>query len=262
MGYLTERVERLRRELAERPPEEGTLRMRTRPAPTPRDLPGTLTTRPAVVAELKRAAPWAPHDPDAPFLDAGDMVAAFDRGGATAACVAVDPHLFDGSPTDVRAARRRTEMPLVARGVFVHPAQVLEVRAEGADAVLLHAAEVSVSELRDLAEIAADVGMSALVEAASREELERAVELDPAAIVVSARGRDGHLDREAGFDLLEAAPATATRVLEGGIASRGDVMEAAERGADAVLVSTAVMRVPNPALAIRRLLGTLRVLGG
>src|SRR5215831_16572035 len=88
----------------------------------------------AAVAEIKRRSPSAGDlRPDA---DPPRLAADFERAGAAAVSVLVDER-FAGSVADLKAARSATSLPLLAKGFFSEPEQLAELRAAGADAVLL-----------------------------------------------------------------------------------------------------------------------------
>ncbi len=261
MGFLTEIVERTRKELLERPLDEGHLWMRTRALPPARDLEAALRAPGvSIVAEVKRASPWAGEISD---RDPGDQAAAYERGGAAAISVLTEPRHFGGSLLDLRAARRRTTVPIVRRDVIVHPAQVLQARAEGADAVLLIAAALSGAELEALLATATDVGMQALVEATGEEDLDRAVRSGARLIGVSARDLETlDVDLERALRLARRLPEGRVVVVGSGISTRADVERAEEAGAGAVVVGEALMRSPDPTRAISRLRGTLAAVPG
>ena len=73
MGFLTDLVERIRRDLRERPPHDGALMARAHAMPPPRPFEEALraSRQPALIAEVKRASPSAgPIVPDAPVQPA------------------------------------------------------------------------------------------------------------------------------------------------------------------------------------------------
>jgi indole-3-glycerol phosphate synthase len=261
MGFLSEVVERVRKELERDPPPERTLLMRTRSAPPPRDFAAALA-RPgtSIIAEIKRASPSAGRIAD---TDPGERAAVYERAGAAAVSVLTEPRYFEGSLLDLRAARRRSALPLLRKDFIVHPVQVIEARAESADAVLLIAAALSGGELRNLLDVATDLGMAAVVETHSLDDLEKALAGDAQIVGVNARDLETlEVHPEAALELARRVPSDRLLVVESGISARKQVMEAEEAGADAVLVGEALMRSADPGRTIRRLLGALSVVDG
>ncbi|MFN2589298.1 MAG: indole-3-glycerol phosphate synthase TrpC [Actinomycetota bacterium] len=253
MGFLTDAVDRVRLELRERPLPEGTLLLRTRVAPAPADFEAALR-RPGIslVAEVKRRSPSAGDIAD---VDAGEQASAYERAGAAAISVLTEPRHFNGSLADVRSARQRTSLPILRKDFLVHPGQIIQSRAEGADAVLLISAVLSRAELEELRLTAEELGMAALVEVHAPVDLERALEADAGIIGVNARNLETlEVDGDAALDLARSVPEDRVLVIESGITGREQVERAREAGADAILVGEALMRAHDPAEVIRGLL--------
>jgi indole-3-glycerol phosphate synthase len=260
VGFLTEMVERVRKDLERRPLDEGTLLLRTKALPHAADFEGALR-RPgmSLVAEMVRASPSAGAIAE---RDAAEQAARYELGGASAISVLTEPRFFDGSLVDLRSIRRRTTLPVLRRDFIVHPAQVIEARAEGADAVLLIAAALSALQLEDLRGTAGELGMGVLVEVHSEKDLELALASGANVIGVAARDPESlEIDAAAAFRLAREVPRDHVLVIEDGIDSRHHVVEAEEAGAHAVLVGEVLMRAQHPEVTIRRLLGMLRVAG-
>ncbi len=238
----------------ERPLPEGSLRARLVTAPEPRGFAAALRRdRLAVIAEVKRSSPSAGHIAE---VDAGVQAAGYARAGASAISVLTEPRHFNGSLADLRLARRSADVPLLRKDFVVHPAQVVESRVEGADAVLLITSAVSDLELRDLLETAEDARLDALVEVHTEEDLQRAVEAGAQLIGVNARDLETlEVNFERALGLLARAPADRLRVLESGISTAEHARAAEAAGADAILVGEALMRADDPAILLGQLTG-------
>src|SRR6185437_13749335 len=163
---------------------------------------------------------------------------------------------FGGSLDHLREARAAVSIPAIAKDFTVFPEQVAAQRLAGADAILVILAMVSDDEARRLMETAALLGMDALVETHSREEIDRAVAIGARVVGVNARDLETlEIDRDRQLELLSSLPRDVIRVAESGIAAREDVERARDAGADAVLVGTALMRDP---LLLAELVGVPR----
>ncbi|HJP67117.1 MAG TPA: indole-3-glycerol phosphate synthase TrpC [Actinomycetota bacterium] len=254
MGFLSEMVERVRRDLRDRPLAEGSLLLRTRVAAPAMDFEAAIRSPGlSLIAEVKRASPSAGDIAD---VDAGDQAAAYESAGAAAVSVLTEPRHFNGSLADLRSVRRRTALPILRKDFLIHPGQVIESRANGADAVLLIAAALSPAELEELRAAAEELGMAALVEVHAPPDLESALAADARIIGVNARDLETlEVDPEAALQLAASVPADRALVVESGLRTRDQVQRAAAAGADAVLVGEALMRAGDPTAAIRELLG-------
>jgi indole-3-glycerol phosphate synthase len=255
MGFLTDVTAAARRRLEARPLDDVALMARALAMSPPRDLEVALgADGVAVIAEVKRASPSAGSIDDEadPVLTARDYAA----GGAAAISVLTEPLHFHGSLLDLHAVRSAVELPVMRKDFLVHPSQVIEARAHGADAVLLIAACLSDAELHAMLAAAADLGMASIVEAHADGDLDRALATDAAVIGVNARDLETlEIDVGRALALLRRIPAGRVRVMESGISRRADVEEAAAAGASAILVGEALMRAGDPVEKLRELRG-------
>ena len=134
--------------------------------------------------------------------------------------------------------------------------QFLEARAHGADIVLLIVAALSKSQLKDFYDLATELGMSALVEVHTPQELESAMDINPRMIGINSRNlKTLEVDPVAFSELIPAIPHEIIRVAESGISTRGDVEFAQNAGANVILVGEAFVKAGDPISAMQELLG-------
>jgi indole-3-glycerol phosphate synthase len=156
----------------------------------------------------------------------------------------------------VRAVRAAVELPVLRKDFLVHPAQVIESRASAADAVLLIAAALSELELKAMLAAADDLGLGALVETHSEDDLAKALATQATVIGVNARDLETlEVDADRALALVRQVPTDRVAVLESGVSTREDVERAIEAGARVVLVGEALMRSDDPSATIRTLRG-------
>ena len=204
------------------------------------------------IAEVKRRSPSAGEL--RPGADPAELAASFERAGAAAVSILVDAR-FDGAVSDLARARDATALPLLAKGFFSREAELDQMRAAGADAVLLLLRDLDDETCSRLMAHAAALGLDALVEAHDPAELERAVRLGADPIGLNARDLGTfRIDRRAQLELVASAPRDRVVVAESGVGSRAQAAEAALAGAGAVLVGTALMRADDPGAKLRELL--------
>lgn len=193
-----------------------------------------------LIAEVKRASPSKGELASIPAP--ADLAAIYEQGGAGAISVLTEQRRFRGSLADLDAVRARVKVPLLRKDFVVDPYQILEARAHGADLILLIVAALDDQQLRDFHDLTTELGMQALVETHTPEELERALAIDPAIVGVNARDLktlDVDLDRAAG--LLGDIPGHVLAIGESAVASVADVEAYARAGAGAVLVGEALV---------------------
>jgi indole-3-glycerol phosphate synthase/phosphoribosylanthranilate isomerase len=196
------------------------------------------------IAEFKRRSPSAGDiRPDA---RAEEIVPVYASAGAAAISVLVDEK-FAGTLDDLRAARKVTDTPLLAKGFFTTDDQLAEVREAGADAALLILRDLDDEQARRLMGRASKLGLDTLVEAHNLEELRRAEELGAPVIGVNARDLSTFaIDRNAQLALVAKAPRDRIVIAESAIATRAQGAAAELAGADAMLVGTTLMEARDP----------------
>jgi indole-3-glycerol phosphate synthase len=208
----------------------------------------------AVIAEFKRRSPSAGSLHEAPDLH--ELVAAYERGGASALSVLTESRHFDGSLDDLRAARAVCGLPVLRKDFVIDEYQLYEARVARADAVLLIVAALEPQRLRALYERAGTLGLEVLVEVHDREELTTALALEAELIGINNRDlRDFSVDVERTERLMGEIPAEVTVVSESGIARAEQLSRLEQAGVAAVLVGETLMRSADPEGALRVLRG-------
>src|SRR5699024_2679752 len=127
-------------------------------------------------------------------------------------------------------------IPVLQKDFVVSDYQILEARAHGADIVLLIVAALFDDDLLELRELAESLGMTALVEAHTAEEVDRAVAAGARVIGVNNRNLKTLAVRPGTFaELAPTVPADRILIGESGVRGVADVETFAAAGADAVL---------------------------
>lgn len=210
----------------------------------------------AVIAEVKRRSPSA--GPIREDLIPGERAALYARNGAAAISVLTDGPFFGGSVDDLRAAARQSPVPMVLKDFVLDEVQILEARAAGAAAVLLIVRALG-SRLAALLRYSAEAGLQALVEVHTERELSTALEAGASIVGVNSRDLDTFtIDTNRALEIVARVPAECVAVAESGMAGKLDVIRAAEAGADAVLIGTALSAAAAPGSLLQQLAGVPR----
>ncbi|MBW7933296.1 MAG: indole-3-glycerol-phosphate synthase [Gemmatimonadaceae bacterium] len=211
----------------------------------------------AVIAEIKRQSP-SKGVLDA-SLDTGRRAQEYAAGGAAALSVLTEPTEFGGSLLDLAAARAAVAVPLLRKDFIVDEVQLLEARASGASAVLLIARALPAAEFRSLAEGARRLGLDVLLEVRDEAELARALEIPDGVIGVNNRNLETlEIDDGVSARLLRLVPPQRLAVYESGVRDADGVRRAADLGADAVLIGSALSVAASPEDAVRHLVDVPR----
>jgi len=210
----------------------------------------------AVIAELKKASP-SKGLIRAEFRPA-KLARELEAAGAAALSVLTDEEFFQGSLANLREASAAVKIPCLRKDFIVDEFQLLEARANAADAVLLIVAALTLEELSALSRAARARGLDVLCEVHDGEELQRALDVGCDLIGVNARDlQTFQVNLETAFDLAATFPRNVVRVAESGIHSAEDVARLRAAGYDAFLIGESLMRAERPGEALRGLLAAV-----
>jgi indole-3-glycerol phosphate synthase len=207
----------------------------------------------AIIAELKKASP-SKGLIRADF-DAAEIAKQLEAGGATVLSVLTDEKFFQGSLENLRLASAAVGIPCLRKDFMVDEFQVLEARANAADAILLIVAALTDGELRTLRDSAKAHGLDVLCEVHDALELERALALDCECVGVNSRDlRTFEVSLDRACELAAKLPKSAVRVAESGIHTAADMRRLRAAGYEAFLIGESLMRQPHPGEALAQLL--------
>jgi indole-3-glycerol phosphate synthase len=253
---LDEILENKRREVLERGKRETveSLAKRAVLAPKPRNFKSALqATGVSIISEIKRQSPAKGAlklDMDAPT-----MAATYAGSGAACISVLTDEKYFKGSDADLVCVRQRVSVPVLRKDFVVSPYQIYEARTLGADAILLIVLALRPDEIRELSNLAHNLGMAALVEVHSKEELK--IALDVGADLIGINNRDLTrmvTDLETTARLRPLVPAGVTLVSESGIRTPEDIAWLRDLRVDAALVGESLVTAPDAGALLQSLL--------
>lgn len=195
----------------------------------------------SLIAECKKASPsrgLLVHQ-----YDPVRLAKLYEKAGARAVSVLTDSRHFQGTLAHLRDAREAVRVPVLRKDFLFHPYQLYEARVAGADAVLLIAAVLSDTEMRELLTLARKLNMAALVEVHDEAELARVLPLQPSIIGVNNRNlQTFEVDFDNTARLRALIPPEIAVVGESGLKSPDDVRAMKAAGVDAVLVGETLVR--------------------
>jgi indole-3-glycerol phosphate synthase len=226
------------------------------------DVPPALDPLPAfresgvsLIAEVKRKSPSKGELADIP--DPASLAGQYAKGGASAISVLTERRRFGGSLADLDAVREHVDIPILRKDFIVDPYQLWEARAHGADLALLMVVSLGEHQLVEMLGLCDELGLTALVEAHTAEEVGRAVDAGAQLLGINARDLTTlKVDRSVFAELAPLVPEGTVRVAESGVSSAQDVAEYRRAGADAVLVGEALVRSGDPLKAVRAFIDT------
>jgi indole-3-glycerol phosphate synthase len=223
-------------------------------APEVRSLKQALISHsPAIIAEIKKASPSA--GVIRMDFDPVKIAREYQDSGAAALSVITEVRHFQGGLEILALLRWNAKLPLLRKDFIVDPYQVLEARHAGADAVLLIAALLDASSLKNLKNEAERLGMDALVEVHNESELQKS--LDAGATLIGINNRDlrtFEMSLDVAINIARLLPREVVAVAESGIRTADDIRKLANAGYRGFLVGEQLMRSPSPGAALSELI--------
>lgn len=227
----------------------------------PRDFLAALRhskTKPAVIAEVKKASPSKGVIRE--DFDPAAIALAYQQGGASCISVLTDVKFFQGSFDNLAIVRSTVEVPLLCKDFLIYPYQIYLARVRGADAVLLIASILSDKDIQYFVKIVKALGMSALIEVHTLEELDRVLTIEGVNLIgINNRNlEDFTVNLETTSQLL-AARGSEIRdrdilvVSESGLHVPADLALVVSAGAQAVLIGESLVKQPDIAQALTKL---------
>lgn len=193
------------------------------------------------ICEVKKASPSKGLiAPDFPYLQ---IAGEYEAAGASAISVLTEPEFFLGSDQYLKEIAGKVSIPVLRKDFTVDAYMIYEAKLLGAAAVLLICAILKEEELKSYLALADSLGLSALVEAHDRQEVEMALRCGARIIGVNNRDlKTFQVDITNSVRLRKLVPADILFVSESGMKTAQDIQILRENGTNAVLIGETLMR--------------------
>ena len=211
-----------------------------------------------IIAEFKRKSP-SKGDIN-PYAEVEKISIGYMQAGASALSVLTDETFFGGSNADLETARKFNYCPVLRKDFIIDAYQVYEAKSIGADAILLIAAVLSQKEIRQLTQLAHDLGLEVLLEFYAEDELEKYIDEADLAGINNRNLKDFSVNFDHAIALADKLPSGSIKVAESGIRKPEDVLLLKEAGFDGFLIGELFMRSVAPENACRDFIRNLRKL--
>lgn len=210
-----------------------------------------------VMAEIKKASPSAGLiRPDFNHLGIASDYEASRLVDAIS--ILTESKYFQGKLAFIKEIKAITTIPLFRKDFIFDEYQIYESYLAEADALLLIAAALESQQLKHLLDVTHSLGLSALVETHSREEIEQAVGAGAKIIGINARDlKTFKIHKNLFSQLVEFLPKNSIKVAESGLENKHDIKKIYNAGANAVLIGTSIMKAQNIKEKIHELLNNV-----
>lgn len=206
------------------------------------------------ICEVKKASPSKGIiAEDFPYLQ---IAGEYEQAGAAAISVLTEPEYFLGSDRYLEEIAKSVSIPVLRKDFTVDEYQIYEAKTLGASAVLLICSLLDEKKLRYYLQICGTLGLSALVEAHTAEEINTAVKAGARMLGVNNRNlKTFDVDVNNCARLKSLVPDDVLFVAESGVKTPGDINSLRKIGADAVLIGETLMKSADKKAALEMLNG-------
>ena len=180
----------------------------------------------------------------------------YEKAGASAISVLTEPRWFKGENRYLQEISQNVKIPLLRKDFTVCEYQIYEAKVIGASAVLLICALLDTDTIRKWIRLCDSLGLSALVEAHTEEEVKSALAAGARIVGVNNRNlKDFTVDLTTCTRLRRLVPKEILFVGESGIKTADDVQELRDAGVNGLLIGETLMRNPDKKQALESLNG-------
>lgn len=208
----------------------------------------------AFICEVKKASPSKGILSESfPYLE---IALEYEKAGASAISVLTEPKFFLGSDNFLSEIKAQVNIPILRKDFIIDEYQIYESKIIGADAVLLICTLLDTDRLGEYIRIADSLGLSALVETHTEEEINSALKAGARLIGINNRNlKTFEIDLNTTTSLRHLVPKEVLLVSESGIRKTEDIERLRQSKVDAVLIGEAFMRNEDKAAVMKNLRG-------
>ena len=209
------------------------------------------------ICEVKKASPSKGLIAmDFPYVE---IAREYEEAGAHAISVLTEPYYFQGNNSYLQEIKKSVSLPVLRKDFTVDEYMIYEAKVIGADAILLICAILSEEQLKEYVQIGEGLGLSVLVEAHDKKEIQMALAARASIIGVNNRNlKDFTVDISNSIRLRPFVPDSVLFVSESGMKTGEDIQKLRENGTDAVLIGETLMKSRDKKAALCDLAGGKR----
>jgi indole-3-glycerol phosphate synthase len=216
----------------------------------------SLNNATGIIAEHKRMSPSKGVINDQ--LNVIEVVNGYQAAGASAISILTDQPFFGGSDQDLLSCRNTISIPILRKEFIIDAYQVHEAKSIGADLILLIAACLSPSEVRDLTRLAISFGMEVLLELHDKEEFNHLCDEVHLVGINNRSLKTFDVDIERSLRMAEQLPLEKIKVAESGIDQPSQVKLFKENGYKGFLIGENFMKTSNPGVALQSFINEIK----
>ncbi|MDR2474567.1 MAG: indole-3-glycerol phosphate synthase TrpC [Bacteroidales bacterium] len=210
-----------------------------------------------IIAEFKRKSPSKGFIKEG--ADVRDIVPAYTHAGAAGISILTDEHFFGGSLSDLKHARKLTDVPILRKDFIIDEYELYVAKAIGADVILLIAATLTAKQAERLAQKAHLLNLEVLLEIHNENELEHINEYVDLVGINNRNLKTFQVDLQASLTLAEKLPTDLVKISESGISKPETIRQFKQAGFQGFLIGECFMTTEDPGKALSELIANLLV---
>jgi len=211
-----------------------------------------------IIAEIKRKSPSKGVINQHVSIERTSI--GYMQAGASALSILTDTEFFGGKNEDLTLARKFNYCPILRKDFTVDEYQIVEAKSIGADAILLLANVLSVSEVKELAKFANSLGLEVVLELRDKEETKSINEFIDIVGVNNRNLKDFSVNLNQSFQLADLIPNQFVMISESGIDSAQNILDLKKAGFNGFLVGEKFMKHSRPEVACANFIKEIKAL--
>lgn len=198
----------------------------------------------SIIGEFKKASPSLGTITSK--IDLMERISEYNASVDAISCLTEEDH-FHGNVAYLKEIRAKSSLPILRKDFMICEYQFYEAKVIGANAILLITGILDDVQMKDFYQLTTELGLDALFEAHTEEQMDRALNCGAKIVGVNNRDlRDFTIKLDTTKRLSKMVPDDRILVAESGIVSDQDVKYLKECRVDAFLIGRAFMEAANP----------------
>jgi len=199
-----------------------------------------------IIAEFKRKSPSKGIING--NADVVKITNAYSTFGASGLSVLTDENFFGGSKEDL-IQTRINNTPILRKDFMIDAYQFYEAKSLGADVILLIAACLTPTQVKEFAALSKELGLEVLLEIHNEEELEHICDEVDFVGVNNRNLKTFEVDINTSLQLFPHIPKDKLAIAESGISNTNTIVTLKEAGFKGFLIGENFMKQPDPTIA-------------
>ena len=207
----------------------------------------------SIIGEFKKVSPSLGNIQSK--IELTDRIDEYNASVDCISCLTEEDH-FLGNVDYLREIRKISPLPILRKDFMIDEYQFYEAKAIGANAILLITGILDDAQMRDFYQLTTELGLDALFEAHTEEQMDRALNTGAKIVGVNNRNlKDFTVDINNSVRLREMVPENILFVSESGMKTREDIERFEQNGTNAVLIGETLMRSADKKAVLQELRG-------